>query len=126
MSLAKDLMQLGIPDQAALRLGYQVGTITGGGTTSADANVMAASATLVTVTGGNTNSGIKLPAGAELGVPYVIPHLGANTILIYPPTGGQINGDTATTGTASLLTRSAAVCIRIDSVNWAVISGASS
>ena len=126
MSLAKDLMQLGIPDQQAIRLGFQVGTITGGGTTSADANVMAASATIVTVTGGNSNSGIKLPAGAELGVPYIITHLGANTILIYPPTSGQINGDTATTGTASLPTRSATICYRVDSVNWAVVSGASS
>jgi len=126
MSLAKDLMQVGIPDQAAVRLGFQIGTVTGGGTTSADANVIPAAATLVTVTGGAASSGIKLPASAELGVPYVLAHLGANTIFIYPPTGGQINGDTATTGTASLLSRSAAMCIRIDSVNWAVISGAAS
>lgn len=126
MALAKDLMQVGIPDQAAIRVGFQTGTITGGGALPADANVIPATATLVSVTGGTLNSGIKLPASAELGVPYVIAHLGANNILIYPPTGGQINGDTATTGTALLLSRSAAMCMRIDSVNWAVISGAAS
>lgn len=124
MSLAKDLMQLGIPDQAALRLGFQTGTLTGAGTTNADAAVMNKATTLLQVNGA-ANSGVKLPADAELGVDYVIASITTNTpILVYPPTGGNLNGDTTTTGTASLLARASMICVRVNSTDWAVVIGA--
>ncbi|MGM4987419.1 hypothetical protein [Tardiphaga sp. 841_E9_N1_2] len=123
MALAKDLIQVGIPDQAAKRLGYQYGTLTSAGTTSADAAACSATATLVEVTGA-ASSGIKLSADSEVGMDFVYANTSANAILIYPPTGGQINGDTATTGTVPLAARGTTRCIRTGVNTWAAICGA--
>lgn len=123
MSLAKDLMQVGIPDQAALRLGYQVAAVAATGTTNADAAVLKTSQTLVTTTGAAA-TGLKLPADAELGIPIIIANLDANAKLIYPPASGQINGDTATTGTVPLTARGTCIVVRIDTTNWASVGGA--
>lgn len=123
MSLAKDLMQVGIPDQAAIRIGYQTGTLTSAGTTEADAAACSATATLVQVTGA-ASSGIKVSSSAELGRPYVYANISANAILIYPPTGGNFNGDTTSTGTVPLAARGTTVCIRINTTDWCSINGA--
>lgn len=123
MSLAKDLIQVGIADQAAKRLGFQPGTLTSAGTTAADAAACSATATLVEVTGA-ASSGIKLSADAELGVPYVYGNISGNALLVYPPTGGQINGDTATTGTSPLVARGTNIYIRTGTNTWVGICGA--
>lgn len=123
MALAKDLMQVGIADHAAERIGFTVGSLTSAGTTSADAAQASATATLVQVTGA-ASSGIKLSANAEVGVTYVYGNVSANAILIYPPTGGQINGDTATTGTVPLAARGTTMCIRTGVNSWVAVCGA--
>lgn len=123
MSLAKDLMQVGIPDQAAVRLGFQQATVAATGSGASDAAVLKASQTLVSTTGA-ASTGLKLPADAELGVPYVIANLDANAKLIYPPTGGQINGDTATSGTVPLTARGTCIVFRLDATNWCSVGGA--
>lgn len=124
MALAKDLMQVGIPDQAAVRLGFQVASVTAAGTTNADATVLLKSQTLVLATVGASTPGVKLPADAELGIPYVIGNISGNAGVIYPPASGQINGDTATSGGVPLTARGTTMCIRVDSVNWVAIGGA--
>lgn len=123
MSLAKDLMAVGMPGEQAKRVGFAVSSLASAGTTSADAAQASASATLVLVTGAAA-SGIKLSADAELGVPYVYAGTDANAKLIYPPTGGQINGDTVTTGTVPLVARGTVMCIRVDNTNWVAVIGA--
>lgn len=123
MSLAKDLMQLGIADQAALRLGFQTGTLTSAGTTNADAAVMNKAATLLQVTGAAT-SGVKLPSDAEPGCPYIIANISANALVVYPPAGGNLNGDVTTTGGAPVAARATVMCTRVNNTDWAVIIGA--
>lgn len=123
MSLAKDLMQVGIPDQAALRLGFQVASVTAAGTTNADATTLLKSQTLVLATVA-LNTGVKLPADAELGVEYVIGSISANAGVVYPPAGGQINGDTVTTAGVPLTARGTTRCIRVDNINWVACVGA--
>jgi hypothetical protein len=123
MSLAKDLMQVGIPAEAAVRVGFEPATLVAAGTTNADATILKKSQTLVTGTGA-TGAGFKMPSDAELGVPYVIANIAGNVPLVYPPTGGQINGDTVTTGTVSLAARATVILIRLDTVNWCAVLGA--
>ncbi len=123
MALAKDLMQIGIPDEAAKRIGYQYGTLTSAGTTSADAAACSSTATLVEVTGAAA-SGIKLSSSAEIGMNFVYANTSANALLVYPPTSGQINGDTATTGTVPLAARGTTTCIRTGVNTWVAICGA--
>ncbi len=124
MSLAKDLMQVGIPDQAAVRLGFQTASVTAAGTSNSDATTLLKSQTLVLVTVGSSTPGVKLPADAELGVPYVIGSISNNGGAVYPPALGQINGDTVTTGGVPLTARGTTICIRVDTVNWVAIVGA--
>lgn len=121
--LAKDLMQVGIPDQAAQRLGFVLGTATGAGTTNADAFQLLKAPTLVTITGA-VNSGVKLPADAELGVLYVLASADSDAMLIYPGTSISINGDTATTGTVPLNARGTVLCMRTSATAWVCVVGA--
>lgn len=123
MSLAKDLMQVGIPAEAAVRLGFQIAAVPATGSTAADAAVLKKEQTLVTTTG-NASTGLKLASDMELGVPIVIANLDGNAKLIYPPTNGQINGDTATTGTVPLTARGTCIVVRIDTTNWCSVGGA--
>lgn len=122
--LAKDLMQVGIADQAAQRLGFVLGTATSAGTTNADATQLLKDATLVSVSSGGASEGVKLPSDAELGVEYVLANISANALLIYPGTGISINGDTATTGTVPLTARGTTRCIRTGATTWVATVGA--
>lgn len=124
MALAKDLMPLGIVDQAAKRLGYTVGSATAAGTTSTDATTLGPDANLILVTVGASTPGVKLPTAAEVGSVYTIVNISSNAGLIYPPASGQINGDTATTGGVPLTARGTTICIRVDNINWAAVGGA--
>lgn len=124
MSLAKDLMQVGIPDQAAKRIGFTLGTLTTAGTTAADATAANAIANLVTVSSGGASEGLILSSSAELGVPFIYANSSANALLIYPPTGHQINGDTASSGTVPLTARGTSILIRTDATNWVSVGGA--
>lgn len=124
MSLAKDLMQLGIPDQAALRLGFQAAAVASAGTTNADATILKASQTLVSLTSTGASEGVKLPADAELAVWYVIGNTSGNALLLYPPASGQINGDTATTGTVPITARGTTLAMRTGATSWLAVVGA--
>lgn len=124
MALVKDLCGVGIQAEAAQRLGFNVASIAATGSSTTDATAIGKweTLTLVTPTGGS--QGVRLPADAELGVPYVIANVTSTAALIYPPTSGQINGDTATTGTVPLTARGTTICIRATNTNWVAIGGA--
>lgn len=122
MALAKDLMQVGVPDQQAIRTGFQQGTLASAGTTNADAAQMLKNATMLTVTGAAA-SGVKMPADAELGVPYLIINGDANAKLIYPGTGNNINGKTATTGTVALVANGTTMVWRNSATQFAALVG---
>lgn len=122
--LAKDLMQVSIPAEAAVRLGFVLASVTSAGTTKDDATVLGKAGNLVSVSSGGASEGVKLPADAELGVEYVIGNISGNALLIYPPANGQINGDTASTGTVPLTARGTTRCIRTGATTWLATVGA--
>lgn len=124
MALVSNLIQVGIQPEAAQRLGYTVASIAAAGSTAADATAIGKAATLVLVTPSGGSQGVKLPSDAELGVHYVVANVSSTAALIYPPTSGQINGDTASSGTVPLTARGTTICIRADNVNWVAIGGA--
>lgn len=124
MALVGNLVQLGIQAEAAKRLGFTVASVTATGSSASDAAAIGKAATLVKVDTTGASQGVKLPSDAELGVPYVLGNISSTAALIYPPTSGQINGDTASTGTVPLTARGTTMCIRVDSVNWVAIGGA--
>lgn len=124
MALAKDLMGVGVSAEAAQRLGFVVASVITAGSSASDATVLGKAATLVLVDTGGASQGVKLPSDAELGIPYVLGNISSTAALIYPPTSGQINGDTASSGTVPLTARGTTICIRVDNVNWVAIGGA--
>ena len=124
MALVKDLCGVGIAPEAAQRLGFTVASIAAAGSSASVATAIGKAATLVLVTPSGGSQGVKLPSDAELGVPYVIANVSSTAALIYPPTSGQINGDTATSGTVPLTARGTTMCIRADATNWVAIGGA--
>lgn len=124
MALVNNLIQLGMQGELAQRVGFTVASVAAAGSSASDATALGKAATLVMVTPSGASQGVKLPSDAELGVPYVIGNVSSTAALIYPPTSGQINGDTASSGTVPLTARGTTICIRVDNVNWLAIGGA--
>lgn len=124
MALVNNLIQLGMQAELAQRLGFTVASIAAAGSSATDATAIGKAATLVLVTPSGGSQGVKLPSDAELGVAYVIANVSSTAALIYPPTSGQINGDTATTGTVPLTARGTTICIRATATQWVAIGGA--
>lgn len=71
--------------------------------------------TIFTTAAGNT--GARLPAGSSPGDSFVISNLDSNTMLIYPPTGGVINGGSVN-ASANLTTKKSVICFSIDGTNY--------
>lgn len=124
MALVNDLMGCGLPDQAAQRLGFTVASIAAAGSDNTDATAILKAQTVTQVTPTGASQGVKLPSDAELMQPYIIANVSSTSALIYPPASGQINGDTATTGTVPLTARGTTVCYRTGATTWIAVGGA--
>lgn len=92
MALAKDLMQVGIPAEAATRLGFTIGSGAAAGTTQGTAAAIGAGVTLFTITAGAASAGVILNAATEVGQEVIIGNAVGNAVNVYAPTGGSING----------------------------------
>jgi hypothetical protein len=103
-----------------LAFGSVSNTLTATGTSS-QANSYAVSDDVSVFTSAASNSGARLPLGTQPGDAFVIANLDGNTMLIYPPTGGWLNNGTVNTGSVSLTTHKAAICISVDGTNYLVI-----
>src|SRR4051812_23408135 len=92
--LARDMMGVGMADAFAKREGFPgLSTVTAAGTTTSDATALLKEQRVVEATGSGSD-GVKLPSTAELMVPYII-YAKSGTLKVYPPTGAQMNADTA-------------------------------
>ena len=118
--LAKDMMGLGVQAELAQRAGTNgPASVTGAGTTTTDATVLLKEQRVV-LAAGASNSGIRLPADAEMQVPYYVAVTGANTVKIYPPTSGTLNGAAANASVA-IVTTLAGEFRRYSSTGWIAI-----
>lgn len=118
--LAKDMMGVGQPAEFAMREGYPAtSAVTGAGTTTTDATVLLKEQRVV-LAAGASNSGIRLPATAELMVPYIISVTGGNTVKIYPPSAGTFNNAAADTPIA-IVSVLAGMFMRYSSTGWIAV-----
>lgn len=100
MSLAKNLMGLGLPPLQAMALGFggdEVTGLTAAGTTSADALQLATGVSQIATCG--SGAGVTLPSQSSL---MAVINNGANACLVYPGSGRQINNGTVSTGSYSV------------------------
>lgn len=90
---------------------------------SSQANSYAIDRDVSVFTTAASNSGARLPLGSTAGDTFYIGNLDSNTMLIYPPVGGQLNNNTVNTS-VSVTTKKAAMCISIDGTNYLTIVSA--
>ena len=97
--------------------GDVVSGVTAAGTTEADAT--AVSSVIVQVSTTAASTGIRLPA-AERGAMVFVRNDGANTLTVYPATGGSING----AASDSLAAAKGLLLFGLSSTAWVVLDGA--
>lgn len=91
MPIQRNMCGVGIVPGAAQHIAGDVdASVTATGSTSqANSYLVRKAITLVTVTAAAT--GVRLPASLNAGDSGVVSNLGAETLFVYPPTGGAIN-----------------------------------
>lgn len=118
MTLAKDLMGVGMPAEQSTREGWPgTSAVTAAGSTSTDATVLLKEQRVVLMTATGAD-GVILPSTAELMIPYVVYNSSGSTGKVYPPASGTLNGGTATSGSLSLTTLKTATFWRYSSTGW--------
>lgn len=90
--------------------------ITGAGTLTSDAQAITEQPGVLLNASGASNSGIKLPASLA-GAQYSVYVSGANTLKIWPPASGTINGGSADAA-VSVATKSLTLLTCIDGTDW--------
>jgi hypothetical protein len=128
MAFKAHLMGSGIAAGAANSiLGGVIATEAGAGTTRTDATRLSLVSIHNIATAAN-NSGVILPPGngtadgMQPGDTMVIYNGDSNTLLLYPPAGGQLNGGTASTGTVQIPTKTSVQVICLTSLTF-IVSG---
>ena len=118
VALVKDLMGTGFADLQANAVGWNpIAAVTAAGSAATDATVLKKAQNFVNMTATGAD-GIKLPADAPLNKPYVVFNGSGSTGLVYPNTGGNLNGGT-TDAALSMTTHKQAIFIRYSTLGWA-------
>jgi hypothetical protein len=97
----------------------------GAGTTRTDATLLPLTSNHWISTAAN-NSGVILPPGngsgdgMQAGDFMNIYNDSANTLLLYPPAGGQLNGGTVSTGTVSIPTKTSVQAMSLNGLAFSV------
>ncbi len=116
MGSVKTMMGAGLSGAAAVAIG--TGTVatglTAAGTSTANALVLAADVNLVTTAASGT--GVRLP-DVEVGSQIFVANGGLNALLVYPTSGGQMNGNTADAG-LTLGVKKGAIFARVSASQW--------
>lgn len=127
MTIRKNIIGLGTPGQTASSIVGSVGTtVAGAGTTRLDATLLPMTSNHWVTVGAN-NSGLILPPGngtgdsLQAGDYMRVYNDTSNTLLLYPPTGGQLNGGTVSTGTVSIPTKTSVEAVCLNGLAFAVM-----
>jgi hypothetical protein len=117
-----NLIGSGIAPLAANNImGIVTSGLTATGSDQAGALAITDDISIVTTTAAST--GVRLPAGTQPGDTYVIANHGANSLSVYPPTGGKIANGTGDAAKALAATK-AGIYISIDGTNYAAVISA--
>ncbi len=124
MATANTLIALGIPPEAAKRLGYQLisVTLTANTQNSAGGLLRGPGNKIVRVTPGTNGFAVTLPSDAEIGDEIILDNITANTAVCFPETGGTINGN-STNATIALAADGTATSkwrlVKVAALRWA-------
>ncbi len=117
VALNKDLMGVGFADSQATAVGWNpIVTVIAAGSAGISATVLKKAQNFVNMTATGAD-GLRLPADAPLNKPYVVWNGSGSTGLVYPNTGGTLNGGTIDAG-LSMTTLKQAIFIRYSTLGW--------
>jgi hypothetical protein len=123
MTIKANLTGSGLAAQAAQNI---VGSVSNNQTatgSSSQANSFAIASDITIFTVAASNSGARLPSTLSAGDIVTIANYDANTMLIYPPVGGILNGGSLN-ASVNLVTKKSADCQCIDNLNFLIMAGA--
>lgn len=109
------LMAVGIADQAAKKLGLTIATLAGVGTTQALGKSITVNAALLTTSGGAT--AFTFPTTWEIGDEVNVWNTSATAALIYPQSGGAINGG-STDASVSIPQNQGCTFVKVSATSW--------
>lgn len=112
----QEAMGMGVPAGTAAAIAGSCAVQAVSGSSATDATLITAAN--VVITSSSSNQGVILPADAQIGDTFRIGNATGNTIKVYPPASGQLNGETATTGFKSISTLKGATFTRVTPVHW--------
>lgn len=95
MTTANELINLGMPAELATRLGWTPVAVTTTAATQGTGLLVGPGRKIVTATIASAGHAITLPSAAEIGDEIIISNVTANAGVVFPPSGGNINGETA-------------------------------
>jgi hypothetical protein len=121
MALATDLMGVGIPPEQATRLGVAIASVTANGTAQGDATTLTGRVSLVTTDTDET--GVILPASAEIGSVWEVHNISSTTAVLYPPSGGNIDAGSDNAG-VNIAQNRGRIVRRVSATAWKSIYGA--
>lgn len=125
MATSGALMAIGVQAEVAIRTGYQPVSIT---TTSASQSsagglLVGPGNKIVTATIASASQAITLPSAAEIGDEIIINNVTANAAVLFPHSGGNVNGETtdasmviAAQGTSACVLRA----VKLSATRWGV------
>ncbi len=106
----------GITASDATTIKLDVGTIAAAGADNTDATAIVDQITYVTAS--DSAKGVKLPSG-NIGEIYIVHNtVAGQTLLLYPPASGTINGGTATTGSVVVAAEETAILFKAAANTW--------
>jgi len=115
MATAVDIMKGGASAGLAQAINGQVNSaMTGAGTVQGDGTAITASVSVFTTVSSGTGGTL---ADSMIGDEYEILNLGANSLTVYPPSGGRINA-VATNGGFTLATNTAVKVKKFTATRW--------
>lgn len=100
MAEVESLMALGMAAELAKRVGWTPVAIATTAATQGTGALRGPGNKLVSATFTTAADAVTLPADAEVGDEIIVSNVSANAGVIFPPTGGNINGNTINTSIA--------------------------
>lgn len=119
MARVSTLITTGLSRRAAQKLGYVIEGVTGAGTTQGAAAAIG-EFTLVNLTTASSQTGAILPGNVEPGYDVTIYVESATTGVVYPETGGTIQGGATNAGFSIEQNRTVAF-VRVAALTWKAI-----
>lgn len=100
MASVSSLMGIGMAAELAKRVGWTPVTIATTAATQGTGALRGPGNKLVSATFTTAADAVTLPSDAEIGDEIIIANVSANAGVIFPPSGGNINGESANASTA--------------------------